>query len=68
MEYCSLGDLSIFIRRKGQVQIQEQLSPDSASLGIGYTSKPLPGPWGGIHEKIVRHFLVQLGFDFNALL
>ncbi|KAJ1554610.1 Serine/threonine-protein kinase, partial [Nowakowskiella sp. JEL0078] len=48
MEYCSMGDLSAFIKRRGCI---------TGTEGI---TLPLSGPWGGLSEVIVRHFLKQL--------
>ncbi|KAJ1561818.1 Serine/threonine-protein kinase, partial [Nowakowskiella sp. JEL0078] len=48
MEYCSMGDLSAFIKRSGRI---------AGTEGI---TLPLSGPWGGLSELVVRHFLKQL--------
>lgn len=52
MEYCSLGDLSNYIKRRGLVA--------GASVEAGQWNS-LSGPWGGLNEVVVRHFLQQLG-------
>ena len=44
MEYCSLGDLSLFIKKRGAVGMQ----------------KPIPGLWGGLDEFVIRYLLGQL--------
>jgi hypothetical protein len=45
MEYCGLGDLSLYIKKKGAVANQPSY----------------PGVWGGIDEFVVRYLLGQLG-------
>jgi hypothetical protein len=45
MEYCDLGDLSLFIKKKGAIG--------------GNIS--LAGPWGGIEEFALRYLIGQLG-------
>ncbi|EGF83132.1 hypothetical protein BATDEDRAFT_21556 [Batrachochytrium dendrobatidis JAM81] len=52
MEYCSLGDLSIFIKKKGMV--------GSLSGSSRVSTAHFNGPWGGLHETVIRHFLAQL--------
>jgi serine/threonine protein kinase len=54
MEYCVLGDLSIFIKKRGQIN-QE---------GLNYS---LSGPWGGLQEVAVRNFLGQLASALELL-
>ncbi|KAJ3071716.1 Serine/threonine-protein kinase [Podochytrium sp. JEL0797] len=56
MEFCSLGDLSQFIKKKGAVGS----SPMPQQL-------PLASPWGGIHEAVIRHFLAQLAAALETL-
>ena len=51
MEYCSLGDLSNFIKRKGV------LAGASGENNWG----AIASPWGGLNEAVVLHFLRQLG-------
>ncbi|KAH9247717.1 hypothetical protein BASA84_000132 [Batrachochytrium salamandrivorans] len=51
MEYCSLGDLSIFIKKKGMV---------GPLLHSSRSTLHFNGPWGGLHETVIRHFLAQL--------
>lgn len=53
MEYCSLGDLSFFIRKRTQLV---KTLPLVASLLDTYPSSAC----GGLNETIVRHFLAQL--------
>jgi serine/threonine-protein kinase ULK2 len=45
MEFCGLGDLSLYIKKRGAVASQP----------------PLPGPWGGLDEFSIRYLLGQLG-------
>lgn len=53
MEYCSLGDLSYFVRKKEEIS---NTLPLVASLFERY-----PSPSGrGLHETLARHFLKQL--------
>ncbi|TPX35577.1 hypothetical protein SmJEL517_g02166 [Synchytrium microbalum] len=51
MEYCSLGDLSSFIKRKGVQNSQINVNPGSNYLA---------GLSGGLAEFVVRHFLNHL--------
>ncbi|KAJ3127456.1 Serine/threonine-protein kinase [Nowakowskiella sp. JEL0407] len=47
MEYCSMGDLSAFIKKKGKIP--------------GVTNPEIyAGHWGGLSDVIVRHFLKQI--------
>lgn len=49
MEYCPLGDLSFFIRRRERL------------LKAGQIPAHYPNnPGAGLHETLVRHFLIQL--------
>lgn len=48
MEFCSLGDLSHYIK-----EIR--------------TNKSLKGPAGGLQERVVRHFLKQLGITIKKI-
>ncbi|KAJ3268026.1 Serine/threonine-protein kinase [Terramyces sp. JEL0728] len=47
MEFCSLGDLSIFIRKRGAVPGMDQ-------------TIQLAGAWGGLDEFVARNLLGQL--------
>ncbi|KAJ3163242.1 Serine/threonine-protein kinase [Geranomyces michiganensis] len=58
MEYCSLGDLSQYIKRKGLV---------AGFTGDAGAWNPLSGPWGGLNEIVVRHFLRQLASAMEFL-
>lgn len=63
MAFCSAGDLSIYIRRRGEV---EALTTSNQGLlpGRENDSKPVLYPHpkeGGLNESIVRCFLGQLG-------
>lgn len=51
MEYCDLGDLSLFIRKKGVVP------------GVDPSLGSLAGPWGGLEEFTTRHLLAQIGIQ-----
>lgn len=51
MEYCELGDLSDFIKKKGLVGPFDKFS----------SRNPFEGPWGGLDENVARWFLGQLG-------
>ncbi|KAI8592284.1 hypothetical protein BDZ88DRAFT_277197 [Geranomyces variabilis] len=58
MEYCALGDLSQYIKRKGLVA--------GVTVDAGAWN-PLSGPWGGLNEIVVRHFLRQLASAMEFL-
>ncbi|KAI8913738.1 kinase-like domain-containing protein, partial [Powellomyces hirtus] len=58
MEYCSLGDLSHYIKRRGLV---------GGATVEGGQWNPLSGPWGGLNEIVVRHFLRQLASAMEFL-
>ncbi|OAX84987.1 ULK/ULK protein kinase [Emergomyces africanus] len=59
MEYCVLGDLSIFIKKRDSL-VRHQLTRD---LILRY-----PNPQsGGLNEVIVRHFLKQLASALHFL-
>lgn len=52
MEFCELGDLSYFIKKKNSLNLHETMAE---------TIKKYPNPpAGGLNEVIVRHFLKQL--------
>jgi serine/threonine-protein kinase ULK2 len=52
MEYCQLGDLSVYIKQRGVLRSVEP--PDKQKV-----DSSLANEWGGLHEDIVRHFLRQ---------
>ncbi|TVY60721.1 Serine/threonine-protein kinase ATG1 [Lachnellula suecica] len=52
MEYCELGDLSYFIKKRDKLA-------DNPALKDMVRNYPIP-PAGGLNEVIVRHFLKQL--------
>jgi len=52
MEYCELGDLSYFIKKRDKLA-------DNPALRDMVRRYPMP-PAGGLNEVIVRHFLKQL--------
>ncbi|KAF3937586.1 hypothetical protein ABW19_dt0200171 [Dactylella cylindrospora] len=51
MEYCSLGDLSLFIKKRDRLHTL----PDLSAMSQKY-----PSIGGGLNEVIIRHFLQQL--------
>ena len=52
MEFCELGDLSYFIKKKDSLNLHETMTE---------TIRKYPNPpGGGLNEVIVRHFLKQL--------
>ena len=54
MDYCALGDLSQFIKRRNRFEFY---GPDMARVLEKYP----PGAGGGLNEHLVKHFLRQLG-------
>lgn len=60
MEYCSLGDLSYFIRKRSQLI---RTLPLVAAMFERYPSPD----WGGLNETVVRHFLCQLASALEFL-
>ena len=63
MEYCNLGDLSVYIKKKGIVK----LGPTSSSTDSTLMDSRFCNEWGGLKEDIVRHFLRQLGSAISFL-
>ncbi|RDW68419.1 pkinase-domain-containing protein [Coleophoma crateriformis] len=59
MEYCELGDLSYFIRKRDKLA-------DNPTLRDMVRKYPNP-PVGGLNEVIVRHFLKQLASAMEFL-
>ncbi|KAG5359367.1 Serine/threonine-protein kinase ATG1 [Yarrowia sp. C11] len=59
MEYCSLGDLSFFLKKKKELS---ETLPLVASLLRRY-----PSNTRGLHEELVRHFLHQLSAALEFL-
>ena len=55
MEYCALGDLSQFIKRRNLWS--DYHGPDMARVLDRYPS----GGGGGLNEHLAKHFLRQLG-------
>lgn len=56
MEYCSGGDLTQYIKKRGRVETLEYVpAPDAAPI---YYPHPRTG---GLDEIVVRSFLRQLG-------
>lgn len=52
MEFCSMGDLSNYIKRRGDV---------SSIATTDSSAPPLKPTTNGLNEYVVRHFLLQLG-------
>jgi serine/threonine-protein kinase ULK2 len=59
MEYCELGDLSYFIKKRDKLQ-------DNPALRDMVRKYPMPAA-GGLNEVIVRHFLKQLASAMEFL-
>ncbi|CZT02480.1 hypothetical protein WAI453_002057 [Rhynchosporium graminicola] len=59
MEYCSLGDLSYFIKKRDKLA-------DNPALRDMVRKYPMPDA-GGLNEVIVRHFLKQLASAMEFL-
>jgi len=59
MEYCELGDLSYFIKKRDKLA-------DNPALVDMVQKYPMP-PAGGLNEVIVRHFLKQLASAMEFL-
>lgn len=59
MEYCVIGDLSLFIKRRNT----HATSPYTADMVRKYPNPPA----GGLHEVVVRHFLQQLASALEFL-
>ncbi|KAI9674296.1 MAG: Serine/threonine-protein kinase [Trizodia sp. TS-e1964] len=59
MEFCSMGDLSVFIKKRDRLAD----NPVTASMMRKYPSVPR----GGLNEVIVRHFLKQLSSALEFL-
>ena len=55
MEFCALGDLSLFIKRKGQVP------------GMNNQSITISGLWGGLDNFVLRYLLAQLASAIEFL-
>lgn len=64
MAFCSAGDLSIYIRKRGELAAlsasNQGLLPEHRDREQGRVLYPHPKE-GGLNETIVRHFLGQLG-------
>ncbi|EPS43114.1 hypothetical protein H072_2962 [Dactylellina haptotyla CBS 200.50] len=58
MEYCSLGDLSLFIKKRDRLHTL----PDLTAMSQKY-----PSIGGGLNEVIIRHFLQQLASALEFL-
>lgn len=60
MEYCSLGDLSFFFRKRKEIS-------DSLPLVNSLFQRYPPTPDNGLHEDVARHFLKQLASALEFL-
>jgi serine/threonine-protein kinase ULK/ATG1 len=60
MEYCSVGDLSILIKKR------DRMPSIHPSLDVVARDYPSP-PGGGLHEVLVRHFVRQLASALEFL-
>ncbi|KAI2636340.1 Serine/threonine-protein kinase ATG1 [Hypomontagnella submonticulosa] len=59
MEYCELGDLSLFIKRR------DKLITYPATCDMARKYPTVPG--AGLHEVVIRHFLKQLASALEFL-
>ena len=59
MEYCSLGDLSYFIKKRDKLH----LIPAASVIPRHYPNNAV----GGLNEVVVRHFLQQVGSALEFL-
>ncbi|KAH6694127.1 serine/threonine-protein kinase unc-51 [Plectosphaerella plurivora] len=59
MEYCELGDLSMFIKKRDKLGT----NPATHEMARKYPATPN----GGLHEVVTRHFLQQLGSALKFL-
>ncbi|KAG5980693.1 Serine/threonine-protein kinase [Claviceps digitariae] len=59
MEYCELGDLSLFIKKRDKLSTH----PATHDMARKYPSAPN----SGLHEVIIRHFLKQLASALEFL-
>ncbi|KAG5930977.1 Serine/threonine-protein kinase [Claviceps sorghi] len=59
MEYCELGDLSLFIKKRDKLSTH----PATQDMARKYPSAPN----SGLHEVVIRHFLKQLASALEFL-
>ncbi|KAF5138656.1 Serine/threonine-protein kinase ATG1 [Metarhizium anisopliae] len=59
MEYCELGDLSLFIKKRDKLSTH----PATHDMARKYPSAPN----SGLHEVVIRHFLKQLASALEFL-
>ena len=59
MEYCELGDLSLFIKKRDKLLT----NPATHEMARKYPSTP----GSGLHEVVIRHFLKQLASALKFL-
>ncbi|KAL1959715.1 hypothetical protein VTO42DRAFT_1301 [Malbranchea cinnamomea] len=59
MEFCALGDLSLFIKKRGTLEGHEM----THEMALRYPNPPS----GGLNEVVVRHFLKQLASALEFL-
>ncbi|RKO97867.1 hypothetical protein CXG81DRAFT_8422, partial [Caulochytrium protostelioides] len=73
MEFCAFGDLSAYIKKKGAIAVPSCYRGLPASHPfLAYFADPLAitrlaGPYNGLHETVIRHFLYQLGSSMRFL-
>ncbi|KAI9019835.1 hypothetical protein DFJ74DRAFT_139930 [Hyaloraphidium curvatum] len=67
MEYCELGDLSDFIKKKGLVGKAAETPPVRPNVEGRGARNLYEGPWGGLDEQVARWFLGQLGSALTFL-
>lgn len=63
MDYCSGGDLSVYIKKRGRIPTLDYV-PRGSELSAGGSGKTQYWPHpdeGGLDEVVVRCFLGQLG-------
>lgn len=58
MEYCSGSDLSIYIKKRGQIETLDYVPRGSKTGEKMFWPHP---ETGGLDERVTRHFLGQLG-------
>ncbi|KAJ3410671.1 Serine/threonine-protein kinase [Chytridiales sp. JEL 0842] len=68
MEFCSMGDLSAYIKKKGNIGLNSTPGRSSTNPAMSDPSiNPIAGPWGGLSEYVVRHYLRQLSAAMEFL-
>jgi serine/threonine-protein kinase ULK/ATG1 len=64
MEFCSGSDLSIYIKKRGQIESLDYVPKFSSTGEKVFWPHPEAG---GLDERVTRHFLGQLGKRFSTL-